>query len=115
MMNVYVLGIVFCLIFIFICVELIRRQKLQEQYGILWLILGSLMAVFSLFPSLLDVISHRMHIYYAPSFLFLGGLLFSLVFIMHLTLVISKLHRKLTRLIQEVGLLQEQLQRKGAE
>ncbi|MCY9696218.1 DUF2304 domain-containing protein [Paenibacillus alginolyticus] len=113
-MNVYVWAISFCLVFIFISVELIRRQKLQEQYAILWLVLGFIMALFSVFPSLLDQVSHRMHIYYAPS-LFLVGLLFSLVFIMHLTLVISKLHRKLTRLIQEVALLQEQLRGKGSE
>ncbi|GGI43181.1 hypothetical protein GCM10008018_00770 [Paenibacillus marchantiophytorum] len=111
-MNVYVLAIIFCLVFIFIAVELIRRQKLQEQYAILWLILGFVMALLSLFPSLLDQISYSLHIYYAPSLLFLLGLLFSLAFIMHLTLVISKLHRKLTRLIQEVALLQEQLRGK---
>lgn len=114
-MNVYVWAISFSLVFIFISVELIRRQKLQEQYAILWLVLGFIMALFSVFPSLLDQVSHRMHIYYAPSLLFLVGLLFSLVFIMHLTLVISKLHRKLTRLIQEVALLQEQLRGKGTE
>ncbi|MBP1961316.1 DUF2304 domain-containing protein [Paenibacillus aceris] len=108
-MNVYLLAISFCLVFIFISVELIRRQKLQEQYAILWLILGFIMALFSLFPSLLDQLSYNLHIHYAPSLLFLVGLLFSLAFIMHLTLVISKLHRKLTRLVQEVALLQEQL------
>lgn len=73
------------------------------------------MALFSVFPSLLDLVSHKLHIYYVPSLLFLVGLLFSLVFIMHLTLVISKLHRKLTRLIQEVALLQEQLRGKGSD
>lgn len=38
------------------------------------------MALFSMFPSLLDLVSHKMHIYYTPSLLFLVGLLFSLVF-----------------------------------
>ncbi|NOV03351.1 DUF2304 domain-containing protein [Paenibacillus planticolens] len=114
-MNVYLLAISFCLVFIFISVELIRRQKLQEQYAILWLLLGFIMALFSLFPSLLDQLSTKLHIHYAPSLLFLVGLLFSLAFIMHLTLVISKLHRKLTRLVQEVALLQEQLRRGGPQ
>jgi hypothetical protein len=108
-MNVYLLAITFCLVFVFITVELIRRQKLQEQYAILWLALGFLMAVFSLFPNMLNQISRVMRIYYAPSLLFLVGLLFSLIFIMHLTIVISKLHRKLTRLVQEVALLQDQV------
>ncbi|MZQ81764.1 DUF2304 family protein [Paenibacillus sp. 5J-6] len=114
-MNVYLMAVACCLVFIFISVELIRRQKLQEQYAILWLILGFMMALFSLFPSLLDVVSHKLHVHYAPSLLFLVGLLFSLAFIMHLTLVISKLHRKLTRLVQEVALLEEQLRGGGSK
>lgn len=73
------------------------------------------MALFSMFPNMLSQISRLMRIYYAPSLLFLVGLLFSLVFIMHLTIVISKLHRKLTRLVQEVALLREQVGREGSE
>ncbi|NEW05366.1 DUF2304 domain-containing protein [Paenibacillus sp. SYP-B3998] len=114
-MNIYLLAITFCLVFLFITVELIRRQKLQEQYAILWLTLGFFMGMFSLFPSMLNQISRLMRIYYAPSLLFLVGLLFSLVFIMHLTIVISKLHRKLTRLVQEVALLQERVGKKESE
>ncbi|MEW9697914.1 DUF2304 domain-containing protein [Paenibacillus sp. SI8] len=114
-MNIYLFAIAFCLTFLFITIELIRRQKLQEQYAILWLTLGLLMGIFGLFPSILHQLSHMMRIYYAPSLLFLVGLLFSLVFILHLTIVISKLHRKLTRLVQEVALLQEQTRKEGAE
>ncbi|UJF35207.1 DUF2304 domain-containing protein [Paenibacillus hexagrammi] len=114
-MNIYLFGIVFCLMFVFITVELIRRQKLQEQYALLWLTLGAVMVLFSFFPDILNPLSHFVRIYYAPSLLFLVGLLFSLVFIMHLTIVISKLHRRLTRLVQEVSLLQEQLKNGGAE
>ncbi|MBD0379251.1 DUF2304 domain-containing protein [Paenibacillus sedimenti] len=114
-MNIYMLAITFCLVFLFMTIELIRRQKLQEQYAILWLMLGFIMALFSLFPNMLGPISRLMQIHYAPSLLFLVGLLFSLVFIMHLTIVISKLHRKLTRLVQEVALLREQVRREGSE
>jgi hypothetical protein len=114
-MNVYLLAIAFCLMFLFFTIELIRRQKLQEQYAILWLLLGFVMALFSFFPELLTQFSQLVRIYYAPSLLFLLGLLFSLIFIMHLTIVISKLHGRLTRLVQEVALLQERLRKEGRE
>ena len=106
-MSVYLLAITFCLGFVFMTIELIRRQKLQEQYAILWLSLGFVMALCSLFPEFLNEISRFVRISYAPSLLFLVGLLFALVFIMHLTIVISKLHRRVTRLVQEIGLMQE--------
>lgn len=114
-MNVYVMAMTFCLLFMFITIELIRRQKLREQYAILWLLLGIVMATFSFFPQLLQNISDLVRIHYAPSLLFLVGLMFSLIFIMHLTIVISKLQGKLTRLIQEVALLQERLRQGGSE
>ncbi len=114
-MNVYLLAVIFCLLFIFITLELIRRRKLREEYAILWLTLGFVMVLFSFFPKLLDEISRLVQIYYAPSLLFLVGLLFSLVFIMHLTIVISKLQRRVTRLVQEVALMQERGGREDSE
>jgi hypothetical protein len=104
-MNVYNMAAVFCLSFVFVTVELIRRRKIEERYAILWLGLGLSMTVVSIFPGLLEGLTRVVHVYYAPSLLFLIGLLFSLTFILHLTMVISKLHRRMTRLAQEVALL----------
>ncbi|GIP39732.1 hypothetical protein J31TS4_30120 [Paenibacillus sp. J31TS4] len=107
-MNIYLLAVVFCLLFLGITVELIRRQKMAERYAIIWLLLGVLMLVFSVFPSLLDRVSALLHIYYAPSFLFFIGLTFSMVIILHLTIVVTRLNRQVTRLIQELALLKAQ-------
>jgi hypothetical protein len=109
--NVYLLSALFCFAFLFMTVELIRRRRLQEQYALLWLLLGCVMTGFSLFPQLLERLSRAAHIAYAPSLLFLIGLLCSLVLILHLTIVISSLHRRVTRLIQELALLQERQRR----
>jgi hypothetical protein len=105
--NVYGLSALFCLGFLVVTAELIRRRRLQEQYALLWLLLGCVMTGFSLFPQLLERIARTVRIAYAPSLLFLIGLLFSLAIILHLTIVISKLHRRVTRLIQELALMQE--------
>lgn len=114
-MNVYQISAGFCLLFVFFTVELIRRRQMEERYAILWLTLGISMTVFCIFPGLLEQFSRLMRVHYAPSLLFLIGLLFSLVFILHLTLVISKQHRRLTKLAQEVALLQsEQYRQKEA-
>jgi len=108
MMSVYDLAAIFCLAFVFVTVELIRRRKIEERYAILWLVLGLSMTLFSFFPGLLDRFSRLVHVHYAPSLLFLIGLLFSLAFIMHLTMVITKLHRKITRLAQEMAMLKSE-------
>ncbi|MCL6458725.1 MAG: DUF2304 domain-containing protein [Gorillibacterium sp.] len=104
-MNILFLSVIFCLIFTSFVVEMIRQRRISERYSLLWLILGFVMLFFSLFPTLLNHISQAIGIVYGTSLLFFIGFLFSLVFIMHLTTVITKLDRKMTRLTQEFALL----------
>ncbi|WP_442602943.1 DUF2304 domain-containing protein [Paenibacillus sp. KN14-4R] len=104
-MIIFRVSITFCLLFLIIVIELIRRKKLEERYSILWFIVGIIMLVLSLFPKLLERIARMLHVVYAPSLLFFLGYIFALIIILHLTTVISRMHRKMTRLIQEVALL----------
>ncbi|MEO3945585.1 DUF2304 domain-containing protein [Gorillibacterium sp. CAU 1737] len=106
-MNIFVVSVVFCLLFLGSVIEMIRRRKISERYSLLWFILGFIMLIFSLFPKLLNGISSSLGIVYGTSFLFFIGFLFALVFILHLTTVITKLDLKMTRLTQEVALLKE--------
>jgi len=108
-MNIYLVSILFCLFFLGVVIELIRRKKLEERYSILWIVIGFVMLVLSIFPNFLEVVSEMLNVIYAPSLLFFIGYVFALVFILHLTTVVSKLHRQITRLIQEVALLQNKL------
>ena len=104
-MNIFFLSVIFCLIFLGFVVEMIRQRRISERYSLLWLILGFVMLLFSLFPTMLNRISQAIGIVYGTSLLFFIGFLFSLVFILHLTTVLTKLDRKMTRLTQELALL----------
>lgn len=107
-MSIYGLCALLGLLFVGCVLELIRRRKVEERYAVLWLLLGMTMTWMSFFPSMLDKASGFFGIHYAPSLLFFMGLLFALALIMHLTMVISKQHRLLVRLAQEVALLRNQ-------
>lgn len=104
-MNVYEFAMLFCLLFLFTTIELIRRQKIEERYALLWLALGFFMMLLSGFPKVLDGLSRMVRVHYAPSLLFLTGMACLFLFIMHLTIVISRLNRRMTRLVQELALL----------
>lgn len=112
-MSIYPITAAAGLGFLLLTGELIRRRKIEERYALLWLLLGVVMTLFSFAPGLLDRLSRLLQVHYAPSLLFLLGLLFSLAFIMHLTMVISRMHRRVTRLAQEVAILQEELEYPG--
>lgn len=100
--------------FLMLTGELIRRRKIEERYALLWLLLGGVMALFSFSPGLLERLSRLLQVHYAPSLLFLMGLLFSFAFILHLTIVMSRMHRRMVRLAQEVAILKEELEETGA-
>ncbi|MCP8615837.1 DUF2304 domain-containing protein [Salirhabdus salicampi] len=107
--------IIVLLIFVFVF-ESVRRGILETKYSILWFNTCFALAVLIMFEGLINKIADVMNVYYAPSLLFLFGLLFALILIFDATRRISKLHRQLDTLTQEYSLLQlkiEQQKKQG--
>lgn len=85
--------------------EMVRRRKLRTEYSILWLFGAAVMLLFSLNKSWLDSVSSAVGIFYPPSFLFLVGMLFILLILIHFSITISKLYQMNKRMTQEMALL----------
>ncbi len=92
-----------------VVIELIRRGKLKERYSILWLLAAAVLIILSSSRYLLELISHALGIYYAPSFLFLIAFLFLLLITLHFSVVISGLSEKNKKLAQEIALMRQEL------
>ncbi|BFH64989.1 MULTISPECIES: DUF2304 domain-containing protein [Paenibacillus] len=105
MMSIYSLSVLFSIIFLLAVLELVRRRKLKEQYSLLWILMGVLLLLISMNVKLIEKLAAWLHIEYAPALLFLFGLLFCFVLILHLTLVITKLSKQVLRLTQEMAIL----------
>ena len=91
-------------------IALTRKRKIREQYALIWLVLGFLILVFSIFNKLLDVLAHWAGIYYAPSMLIVLIIFFGMVLGVHFTLVISRLAESNKILTQEIGLLKNRIE-----
>lgn len=91
-------------------IELTRQRKIREQYALVWLALGFLILVFSVFTKMMDFLAHLAGIYYAPSLLIVLIIFFGMVLGVHFTLVISSLAENHRRLIQEMGLLKNRVE-----
>jgi hypothetical protein len=95
--------------------ELIRRGKLKDQLGIVWLVSSIIVVALTLWSSLWITISGWLGIYYEPALFFLAGMLFCVALLLYLTAMFSKLEREKEILSQHIGLLQlrlEQLEKK---
>ena len=92
------------LLFIFV-VELVRRRRLKEEYSVLWVAASLAMLILSVFVGLLLDVTDWIGALAPSSTLFFFGLLFVLAMLLHFSVRISVLERKVTALIQELGLM----------
>jgi hypothetical protein len=93
--------------------EMVRRRRLREEYSILWLFGSALILVLSLKQDWLDRIAHAVGIAYPPSFLFLVGILFIILILIHFSIAISKLHQMNKKMAQEMALMKDTLSESG--
>lgn len=89
--------------------ELVRSRRLQEEYSLLWLFTGAVLLLLSCWRGLLDRMASVFGIYYPPSALFLVGLGFLLMILLHFSVIISSLSERSKKLAQEIALLREEL------
>jgi hypothetical protein len=103
---VSILGSAGLLVIVF---ELVRSRRLQEEYSILWLFTGAVLLLLSCWRGLLDRMALITGIHYPPSALFLVGLGFLLLILLHFSVIISDLSERTKKLAQEIALLREEL------
>ena len=115
MNRVTVLSIVVSAALLLYILEMVRRRRLREEYSILWLFGSVVILVLSLKQDWLISISHSVGIAYPPSFLFLVGILFVLLILIHFSIAISKLHQMNKKMAQEVAMLKNDLSSKGTD
>lgn len=108
--NVYTISIIFSMVFLFIIIELVRKRKLQEKYSILWIFMSIILIVLSSTPKVINKLAKLLDIKNAPSFLFLFGLVYLIIYNLHITVVVSLQSEKITRLTQEIGLIKEKIE-----
>jgi hypothetical protein len=87
--------------------ELIRKNKLREEYAILWLFSGIAVLVFSLWPEFLlsQFFARITGIFYLSAVVVIA-FLFLLLIVLHFSVVISKLTNQNKELAQRHALLE---------
>jgi hypothetical protein len=116
MNKIAILSVIVSVVLLVAVLELTRKRRIREQYALIWLALGFLILIFSVFTKILDSIARWVGIYYAPSLLIVLIVFSGMVLGIHFTLVISKLAEDNKKLVQEIGLLKnrvENLERKS--
>jgi hypothetical protein len=93
------------LAFFILTFEFIRKKILREEYAILWLLTSLFIAILSLWPQMVPLISKITGFYYITALL-LVVTIFLIALLMHFSIVISKIKDVNKELIQRHGLLE---------
>ncbi|MEW9096275.1 MAG: DUF2304 domain-containing protein [Clostridiaceae bacterium] len=107
-MNIFCFMI--SLFFLVISIVFIRKRSLEFNWGLLWILVSLILMILSMNSRILEYLAKAIGIMYAPAFLFLIGIIFSLIMIFYLMIVISNMQRKLTKLIQENSILKDRVE-----
>lgn len=99
-----IVAAIIAIFFMFLILELIRRNSLQERYSVVWLLAGVGMLAFAAFPGLLEIVANVMGVRDTNVALFSVVLLLLLGLALNFSVIMSRQAAQITRLAQERAL-----------
>ena len=110
--RIQLIAIAASFLFLGFIASLIVRGTLREEYAIIWIMCSVLLIVFSFWRKGLDLLSHVVGVYDPPNLVFTGAIFAVLIYLLHLSVVVSKLQEQNKTLAQDIALLKEKLREK---
>ncbi|MGB3948818.1 MAG: DUF2304 domain-containing protein [Bacteroidia bacterium] len=111
MAKIQIIAISVSLLFLLYIVRLIIKGKLREEYSIVWIICTMVLIIFSFWRNALEIFADLLGVYDAPNLVFTGAIFAIFIYLLHLSIVVSKLHNQNKQLAQELAMLKEQFEK----
>ncbi|MDB5117034.1 MAG: hypothetical protein JWQ79_2526 [Mucilaginibacter sp.] len=109
MARIQIITIMVSLLFLLYIARLIVKGKLREEYSIVWCVCTFILVIFSFWRDGLDVMSKLFGVFEAPNLVFTACIFAILVYLLHLSVISSKLHEQNKQMAQEIALLKEKI------
>jgi hypothetical protein len=106
--NLRIVALVGSIGLLLFIIELVRRRRLKEEYTVLWVLTAIVFILLAAWTNLLRELTHAIGAISESSTLYFFGILFVILLLLHFSVRVSALERKLVSLIQELGLLTAQ-------
>jgi hypothetical protein len=103
--NLRIIAIGGSLALLLFIIELVRRQRLKEEYSVLWVTTAVVLLLLAISGALLRGLTHAIGAISQASTLYFFGLLFVIFLLLHFSVRVSQLERRVIAMIQEIALL----------
>lgn len=110
--NLLLTVIFFIVIILFIILNLLRKNKISVKYAIMWLLTIILSAVVLIIPHLLENLSKLLGFELVSNMVLCIFIMILLIITISMTVMITKQKKEITILIQEVGILKNEREKK---
>jgi hypothetical protein len=110
MARIQLIAILVSLCFLAYISYLIIKGKLREEYAITWIVCTIILIIFSFWRNGLEVMSRLFGVFEAPNLVFTAAIFAILIYLLHLSVVNSKLQANNKKLSQEIALLKEKME-----
>ncbi len=108
--RAHIVVIVATTITIGVIFRLVRLQQLRSKYALLWLSIAIVLVPLAAWPRLLEWLSARLGIAYAPTTLLLAACAFLFAVAVHFSWELSRLEARTRTLAEEIALLRTRLE-----
>lgn len=114
-MSSYMVAIIGSVLILAGIFELLRRRQLTEKYAALWLVVGVLLLVLTIFPGLLAGLTHALGFAVPSNLLFFVGIVFLVGVCLHLSWELSRLENETRKLAEDLAILRLEVRDLAAE
>jgi hypothetical protein len=104
--TTYIVGLVATILILAGIVELLRRRQLGEKYAVLWLVVGVVLLIFSIFPNLLPSLADGLGVQLPSNLMFFVAIVFLVGVVLHLSWEVSRLENETRKLAEDLAILQ---------
>ena len=104
MEKIQIIAIIVSLLFLLYISKLILKRKLREEYAIIWILSTCILILFSLWRNGLQVFADLLGVIEAPNLVFTGAIFAILIYLLHLSVTVSKLQRQNKTLAQKLSI-----------
>ncbi len=113
--RIQIISIIASLSFFYYISRLIIKGKLREEYMIIWIINTVVLLMFSFWREGIELVAKFLGVYSAPNLIFTVAIFAVLIYLLHLSVVYTKVQNQNKILAQELALLKQSVEISGKE
>lgn len=97
------------LVYLILIIVMLRKKSLNLKYSLLWMFMAVVLLLMVAFPKAIEFLAEVIGVASYINAIFMAFIFFILLLVVSLTSIVSKQHREIKTLIQNLAILQKQV------